>query len=76
MIDIGMLSGLRAQPTATTPVTDLSPEYSGGQSTATGPVISNDDEKFILYGGVAAIVAAVIALWLLGAIAFRGLPSI
>ncbi len=74
--DIGMLGQLKAPASATIPVTDLSPEYDGGQSTATGPVITTDDERFILYGSVATIVAAVVILWFLGAFAFRGLPKI
>lgn len=80
--DIGALGNLRAtsSPTATasatTPVTNLSPEMDGGNSSATGPVIDTADEKFILYGSVAVIAASIITLWLLGAIAFRGLPKI
>lgn len=74
--DFGSLSNLKAPPTATIPVTDLSPEHSGGQSVATGPVIDTADEKFILYGGVATVAAAVALLWFFGAFAFRGLPTI
>lgn len=80
--DIGALGGLRAASSqsatasATTPVTNLSPEMDGGNSSATGPVIDTADEKFILYGSVAVIVASIIALWALGGIAFRGLPKI
>lgn len=75
-IDIGAMGKLKASPQATIPVTDMSPEAGNAQSTLTGPVTSTADEKFILYGGVAVIVAAVVALWLLGAVAFRGLPSV
>lgn len=74
--DIGALGNLRAQPQATIPVTDASPEAGNAQSTLTGPVISTEDEKFILYGGVTVIVSAIVILWLMGAFAFRGLPSI
>ena len=73
--DIGALGQLH-RANASVPVTDLSPEYNGGPSVATGPVINDDDERFILYGCVAVIIAALISLWLLGGIAFRGLPTI
>jgi hypothetical protein len=75
-IDIGALGMLKAQPSATVPVTDLSPEYAGGQSVATGPVTTTKDEVFILYGSVAVIVTALILLWFFGGFAFRGLPHI
>ena len=75
-IDIGTLGALKAQPTATIPVTDISPETGGGQSVATGPVIDTAEEKIILYGGVATVVVAIVLLWFFGAFAFRGLPSI
>ena len=76
-IDVGLLGSLRGPSSqATIPVTDLSPEHSGGQSVATGPVVDSDDERFILYGGAAVVVASVVLLWLAGGIAFRGLPSI
>lgn len=74
--DMGLLSGLHAQPSATIPVTDLSPEYEGGQSVATGPAISTEDEKFILYGCIVVILSAIALLWFFGGIAFRGLPSL
>lgn len=80
MFDVGSLARMQArpnaQPQASIPVTNLSPEMDGGQSTATGPIISNADEQFILYGGVAVILTAVMLLWFLGAFAFRGLPSV
>jgi hypothetical protein len=41
-----------------------------------GPVIDTAEEKFILYGGVATVVVAIVLLWFFGAFAFRGLPSI
>lgn len=76
MFDVGMLGGLKP-PTSSFPVTDLSPEMSGGQSSApAATVVATEDENFILYGGVAVILVALVSLWLLGAVAFRGLPSI
>ena len=74
MFDVGMLGGLKP-PTSSIPVTDLSPEMSGGQSSSPAAV-ATEDENFILYGGVAVILVALVSLWLLGAVAFRGLPSI
>lgn len=74
--DAGLLGGLKAPASATVPVTNLSNETSGGQSTITGPAIDSEEERFILYGTVATIILAILGLWALGAFAFRGLPQI
>ena len=73
--DIGNLAGIKI-PQATIPVTDMSPEMNGTERTAAPVRTSTADENFTLYGGVAVVVVALVSLWLLGAVAFRGLPSV
>lgn len=73
--DMGMLGGFKP-PQASIPVTDLSAEATGRESAGRPVTTSTADENFILYGGVAVILVALVALWFLGAVAFRGLPSV
>ena len=75
MFDAGLLSGIRP-PQATIPPTDLSPEMNGAPTGAQSAPVNNGDEQFILYGGAAVVIVSIVCLWLLGAVAFRGLPSV
>ncbi len=76
--DFGTLTKGFVGAQASIPVTDLSPEVDGGQS-ATGAVRafnSTEDETTILHYSAGIVIAAVALLWLMGSIAFRGLPTI
>ena len=63
---------------ATVPVTDLSPHVDGGSSAVNvaAGVAGTDDQRSVMYGGIAVVLGAVALLWFFGAFAFRGLPSI
>ena len=62
---------------ATRPVNDLSDHVTGGENPGvTANAGSSDDNRATMYGSAFVVIASVIALWLLGGFAFRGLPLI
>lgn len=61
---------------ASVPKTNLSEHVDGGESSISTVPASTQDEDMTLYGGVAVVLTSVALLWFMGAIAFRGLPSL
>lgn len=60
---------------ASTPVTNLSPHVDGGPSSARGAAGSNaamsGDDKAVCHIACGTVLAALILLWLMGALVFR-----
>lgn len=74
MADVGHLfAGMARGAEPSQKVTNLSPHVDGGQGGSAG---SNDaaspDERAVLHTAVAIILIALILLWAMGALAFRG----
>lgn len=62
---------------AVKPVTNLSEHVDGGENPVSGAkAVTTADQDMVMYGGAAVIVGSIALLWFMGAIAFRGLPSL
>jgi hypothetical protein len=74
MPDVGHLFGnMAARPQASTKVTDSSPHVDGGQGGSAGSnAAAEPDERAVLHVAVAIILIALILLWGMGALAFKG----
>lgn len=74
MPDIGHLfPGMASGNQSTQKVTNLAPHVDGGQGGSAGSNESaSPDERAVLHTAVAIILIALILLWAMGALAFRG----
>lgn len=71
--DMGHMFGNMAKPQHSQPVTDASPHVDGGQGGSGGSnAAASPDERAVLHTAVAIILVALILLWAMGALAFRG----
>jgi hypothetical protein len=71
--DFAATSFWQGSSEASAPVTDLSPQVSGGPSHGVGYAThgDNDLDDTMVKSGAAIVIAALIILWLLGALALR-----
>lgn len=74
MPDVGHLfKDMAAKPQSSQKVNDLSPHVDGGQGGSSGSnATAEPDERAVLHTAVAIILIALILLWAMGALAFRG----
>lgn len=74
MADVGHLfQNMAGKPQPTQRVNDLSPHVDGGQGGSAGSnAAANPDERAVLHCAVAIILIALVLLWAMGALAFKG----
>lgn len=71
--DMGHMFAGMAKPQPSTKVTDASPHVDGGQGGSAGTNgAASPDERAVLHTAVAIILIALILLWAMGALAFKG----